>query len=65
MAAAANEEGKIEENDKWAAVDILLYDLEEKQAEVGTLREAHDRSSDLVHKLLACLQHLQRDVLYS
>jgi hypothetical protein len=64
MAAAADQEGKIEENDKWAhsttAVDILLHDLEGKQAEVGTLREAHDRSNDLVHKLLACLHAARR-----
>jgi len=60
MAAAADEEGKVEKNDKWAAVDILLHDLEDKQAEVGTLREAHDRSSDLVHKLLACLYAASR-----
>ena len=60
MAAAADEEGKIEDNDKWTAVDILLHDLEEKQAEVCTLREAHDRSSDLLHKLMVCLYATSR-----
>ncbi|MFN9900363.1 MAG: hypothetical protein ACK55Z_16545 [bacterium] len=59
-AAADDEQGKIEENDKWAAVDILLHDLEEKQAEVGTLREAQDRSSVLCNKLMACLHAASR-----
>ena len=51
----AEEEGK-----KWAAVDMLLHDLKETQAEVGTLREAHDRSFFLGDKLSACLHAASR-----